>query len=286
MKTMPLILLLIGLPLSSLKLNGQSDTLNQKINGMKQGYWIVYGKDSPDKGYPLEGKIEEGRYLDDRKNGLWIKYHRDGVSPKLKGNYSNGRPNGAYVKIDENGIEREKGNYHNRMMTGEFEIRNEQNIVTQRKTFNKDGREEGKIEYFYDDGTPQMVMTKKDGVLTGEAITYWENGDVKKVVKYGSNGEVLSAEEKDMVNPAKGVKEDAGKGGPSGDKGVRKDGKPFERDGYNKIYNANDEIWMDGQFKSGKLWDGKLYKYDTDGILLKIEIWKEGKYHSDGQLDG
>jgi hypothetical protein len=41
---------------------------------------------------------------------------------------------------------------------------------------------------------------------------------------------------------------------------------------------------MDGQFKTGKLWDGKLYKYDSDGILLKIEIWKSGAYHSDGQL--
>ncbi len=28
----------------------------------------------------------------------------------------------------------------------------------------------------------------------------------------------------------------------------------------------------------------KAYKYDSDGILLKIEIWKRGKYHSDGQL--
>ena len=53
---------------------------------------------------------------------------------------------------------------------------------------------------------------------------------------------------------------------------------------YNKVYNDDDELWLDGKFKSGKLWDGKLYKYDSDGILLKIEIWKEGKYHSDGQL--
>jgi hypothetical protein len=41
---------------------------------------------------------------------------------------------------------------------------------------------------------------------------------------------------------------------------------------------------MDGQFKNSRLWDGKLYVYDSEGILLKIEIWKEGKYHSDGQL--
>ena len=41
---------------------------------------------------------------------------------------------------------------------------------------------------------------------------------------------------------------------------------------------------MDGIFKNSKLWEGKYYKYDDDGILLKYEIWKNGCYHSDGQL--
>ena len=285
MKTMPFLILLIGLPLFPLKLSGQSDTLNQKINGMKQGYWIVYGRDFPNKGYPDNGKIEEGPYLDDRKHGFWIKYFDDGASPRLKGNYRNGRPYGEFEKFHRNGVSAQKGNYQNKKMVGDFEIRNEDNVVTQRKTFNKDGKEDGKVEFFYDDGTRQMVVNKKDGVSTGEGVWYYPNGDVKKVVKYGENGEVLSTEEKDRVNPPKGEESNSGSGGPPGNKGIRKDGKPFERDGYNKLYNDNDEIWMDGKFKNGKFWEGKLYVYDSDGILLKIEVWKEGKYHSDGQLD-
>lgn len=282
MKTV-LLSLLITLPLLSHKLHGQ-DTLNQTIDGLKQGYWIIYGKDMPDKGYPFEGKIEEGPYVDSRKHGTWIKYFEDGVTPRLKGSYKNNRPNGAFIKYHTNGAEREVGTYTDRKMVGDFVIKNPDGIVTQRKTFNESGKEEGKVEYFYDDGTPQMVMTKKDGVTVGEAITYWPNGDVKKIIVYDESGEITKKEERDMVNPAKGEQEVAGKGGPSGDKGIIKDGKPFSRDGYNKLYNTNDEIWMDGEFKSGKLWNGKLYKYDSDGILLKIEVWKEGKYHSDGQL--
>ena len=283
MKALPVLFLLIGFTFQTSNSFGQSDTLNRTIDGMKQGYWIVYGKDDLSKGYPADGKIEEGRYVDNRKEGTWIKYHEDGVTPRLKGTYKNGRPNGPYIKIHPNGVESEKGTYTNKMMTGEFVITNEQGIVTQKKTFNTSGKEEGKVEMFYDDGTPQMIMTKKDGVTVGEAITYYPNGDVKKVVKYSTTGEVVSNEEKPMVNPPKG-EEKVGGGGPKGDGGILKDGSKFNRDGYNKLYNKNDEIWMDGEFKSGKLWEGKLYVYDSDGILLKIEMWKNGKYHSDGQL--
>lgn len=284
MKTMPLLLLLIALPLTSFKLYGQSDTLNQTISGLKQGYWVVYGKDKPDKGYPPEGKIEEGPYVDNRKEGRWIKYHVDGVTPRLKGVYKNGHPNGAFEKFHTTGGSSQKGTYGNKRMTGAFLITNEEGIVTQRKTFNPSGREEGKVEMFYDDGTPQMVMNKKNGVTTGDAITYYPNGDVKKVITYSDTGDIVTKVDKNRVNPPKGATEPAGGGGPRGDKGVIKDGSKFNRDGYNKLYNDDDEIWMDGQFKGSKFWAGKLFKYDSDGILLKIEIWKNGKYHSDGQL--
>lgn len=60
-------------------------------------------------------------------------------------------------------------------------------------------------------------------------------------------------------------------------------GVPFKPNGYNKIYNDNDEIWQDGEYKNGKLWNGKVYIYDSDGILLRILIYKEGIYEADGQ---
>ena len=78
------------------KLNRNDDKLNRKDDqGRKQGKWIYYGKDRPESGIPAEGKVEEGKYVDDRKEGIWIKYHNDGVTPKLKGEYENNRPKGA-----------------------------------------------------------------------------------------------------------------------------------------------------------------------------------------------
>jgi len=58
----------------------------------------------------------------------------------------------------------------------------------------------------------------------------------------------------------------------------------FIPSGYNTTYNENDEIWQDGNFKDGQLYDGKVYEYDRDGILQRIKVYKEGKYHSEGQL--
>lgn len=42
--------------------------------GIKQGYWVLYGSDDPAKGYPADCKIEEGNYKDGQKDGEWIYY--------------------------------------------------------------------------------------------------------------------------------------------------------------------------------------------------------------------
>ncbi|MBI3239539.1 MAG: hypothetical protein HYZ43_11990 [Flavobacteriia bacterium] len=55
-----------------------ADGINICPQKTKEGYWIYYGKDRPETDIPAEGKVEEGNYTDGRKEGTWIKYHRDG----------------------------------------------------------------------------------------------------------------------------------------------------------------------------------------------------------------
>jgi antitoxin component YwqK of YwqJK toxin-antitoxin module len=50
------------------------------------------------------------------------------------------------------------------------------------------------------------------------------------------------------------------------------------------VYNENDEIWLDGNFRNGNLWDGKVFSYGEDGLLRKVKIFKEGKFHSYSQF--
>jgi len=252
--------------------------------GLKQGYFIIYGRDVPEKTeYPLDGKVEEGAYKDDRKTGEWIVYHTDGLTPRLKGSYKDGRPSGPYTKFDQSGAKKEEGTYQNGKQLGAFTTYHPNGIVAQQKTFNAEGKTDGPVRFYYDNGQEQFEFTTVNGVPTNEATRYWEDGSVKEIITYSATGEVVATKIVN-ANPATASVATKGSGGPSGSGGVMRDGKKFEADGYNKVYNKAEELWMDGQFKTGKLWEGKLYKYDTDGILLKIEIWKNGAYHSDGQL--
>ncbi len=248
--------------------------------GRKQGHWIIFGKDRPEKGYPAEGKIEEGPYKDDRKNGQWIKYHKDGMTKKLVGEYVNGRPKGAFVKYFQDGTLKEEGTYVNGKHKGPLKRYHENGQVKQEKNFNDLGKEEGRQVIYYPNGQIQYEYTAKNGVKNGKAVRYTEDGKVKEETTYGPDGKVVEQKKYEVQET---VKVEEGSGVSGAEKGDTK-GIKFERNGYNKVYNSDDELWMDGKFKNGKLWDGKLYKYDSDGILLKIEIWKNGKYHSDGQL--
>jgi antitoxin component YwqK of YwqJK toxin-antitoxin module len=61
-------------------------------------------------------------------------------------------------------------------------------------------------------------------------------------------------------------------------------GLKFLPNGRNKLYTITGEIWMDGEFKKGQLMDGKVFLYDSDGVLLKVRVYKNGAYERDGLL--
>lgn len=264
----------------------QDDKINKKdAQGKKQGRWIYYGKDRPEEGYPSTGKIEEGPYVDDRKEGMWIKYHNDGVTPRLKGEYVNNRPQGQYVKIYPNGKVKERGTFERNQYQDSLVRYHENGVKEYEANYNADGKEQGSVKYYYANGQLEFEYTANNGKPAGKAVRYYENGDVKEIIYYGADGSVEKSEQKEMVHPQVKVvepnksKEAAPKISNPLTKGVK-----FQPNGYNKVYNDNDEIWQDGTFKNGQLWEGKVYEYDKDGILLKVKIFKNGVYHSDGQL--
>jgi len=271
---------------SNVLANDQDDKLNKvDTEGKKQGKWIYYGKDRPEEGYPANGKIEEGPYKDDRKEGLWIKYHNDGITPRLKGDYINNRSQGSYVKFHPNGKVKEKGSFDRNQYRDSLVRYNENGKVEYQAEYNIEGKEQGKVKYFYANGQVEFEYSAQNGDPVGKAVRYYENGDVKEIIQYAADGSVAKSEQKEMVNPSVKVID------PSASKEVapkiatpKTKGIPFLPNGYNKVYNSNDEIWLDGVFKNNNLWEGKVYEYDKDGILLKVKVFKAGVYHSDGQL--
>jgi antitoxin component YwqK of YwqJK toxin-antitoxin module len=271
----------------------QSDTLNRiDTNGLRQDYWIVYGKDVPEKGYPPDGKVEEGAYLDNKKTGAWKMYHTDGSTIRTTAIFTNGRPEGMYHKYDPGGTLIETGCYKNGKQIGEFRAYHPSGCLAMQKFYNAEGKEEGPGVIYYDKcdttnpvdpiGQVQIRYQKINGVLAGESTWYYQSGCKMAIDQYNSAGELT-----DRQN----FNDDCRDSLLTGSEKFYPIYVPWPPeppqttpDGYHTLYNSCKSVAMQGQFKGGKLWEGKLFKYDSDCIVIKVEIWKEGKYYADGEF--
>lgn len=262
--------------------SSQSDTLNRTDdNGVMYAYWIYYGKDQPQSGYCANCPIEAGYIKDNHKHGLWTKFYKDSGQVKLSGYYVNNRPNGSYQKYYPNGVLKEKGTYIKHKYNGLLERYHESGCRWYTGYYNDSGKEDSLTVYYYDycdtsissSGQLDFMCTYDNGTPVDTAYRYYLNGDVKERIVYGSKGTVRKSKMYLRVNDAFEVEIEpdlpVDRGGCGG---------KFKPDGYNKVYNENDEIWQEGEFKNGALWNGNVYTYDNDGILLKIKIFRKGVY--------
>ena len=264
-----------------------NDTINQTVDNKKQGYWIIIGnmRNLPD--YNPSDTIEEGFFKNNRKVGMWKKYYPSGAL-KSEITYINGRASGAFSTYYPNGQLEENGNWKGRVYTGNFERYYEDGTIAQKKTFNEKGKTEGVVEYYHTNGKLELSFTTNNGKEAGKASRYWPNGDLKETIIFDEKGEGTSSGEITRVNPEVKLKDkndDAKEIKVQGEtnKGAEKDTEGVKiKDGYHKTYNDNKDILMDGEFKDGKLLDGKHYIYDENGLLEKIEIYKIGKYVGNG----
>ena len=267
----------------------QSGTLNQRDSlGRKQGHWIFYGKDQPQKGYPAEGKISEGTYLNDRKNGEWIMYYKDGVTPKIKGRFKNNRPSGSYERFDTDGRLKEKGtfnkNRHKTKTTSYWENGN----ISREFDYNENGKLHGKAKAFFETGELELEITYANGVVIDTVKRYYSDGGLRELAVFDSTGVEIESFIKPQVirdstgkeiyriiEPPAVVKQVSRKPPP-------KTPEPCPQKG--QVWDEYEQFLYEGEFKNCSLWNGKYYIYDKDGLLLKVEIYKNGKYFSDGQL--
>lgn len=285
MKTI-LIFAILHMALFAIANSGGDEIPTSQVNttdeqGRKQGKWIYFGKDQPEKGYPNDGKIAEGTYKNDRKNGKWIIYYKDGVTPKIIGEFVNNRPNGSFQKFYPNGNLKEEATFEGQRYIDTLKRYSVDGVLTYQAKYNEAGLETGEVKYFYDNGSPEFFYTAENGAPTGEATRFWNNGDIKENIIFNKEGEwKTSSGVIPQTNPLLEEDKSALKKAPK----YNVDQGSYKSNGYNIIYNKSKEIWMEGEFKNETLWDGRLYIYDNDGLLLKVEVYKEGRYHSDSQL--
>ncbi|MDG2153554.1 MAG: hypothetical protein P8K10_06430 [Crocinitomicaceae bacterium] len=253
-------------------------------NGKKTGKWIFKGKDHPRSGHASNTKVEEGNFIQGRKEGMWIKYHRDGRTIRVKGHYANNRPSGFYIRYHKNAKKFEEANFIQDKYKGVYNRYYTNGKPAYSGNYNNKGEESGLIKYYFKNGKVQMEYMAKNGKPFGKIKNYYRNGSLKSEIILDGAGKKKSAINYDpSIEKPVQVIEKKTVGAPVVNN-PNTHGVSFEFFGYNKVYNSNDEIWMDGIFKNGKLWDGKLYIYDEDGIIQKVKVFKKGVYHSDGQL--
>ena len=268
----------------------QSDTLNQKDSlGRKQGHWVFYGKDQPQKGYPAEGKISEGDYLNDRKNGEWIMYYKDGVTPKIKGTFINNRPTGSYQTYNRDGILKEKGTFENMRNSGKTTSYWPNGNLREILFYNEHGKLHGDLKFYYETGELEAEITFINGVMTDTVKRYYSDGGLKELAIFDSTGAKIDSFIKpQIIQDSTGnelyriVEPNNASRVPR--QPISKPIVPCPQQQESKIYNEDKYLLYEGYFKNCRLWDGRHYIYDDDGLLLKVKVYKEGKYHSDGQL--
>ena len=266
------------------------DTINViDYSGMKQGRWVIWGKTKPNTCYQPTSKVEEGKYEANKKTGIWKEFFCNG-NMKNKITFQNGRPDGYAIMYHDNGKISEEGIWKINKWVGNYKLYYDNGQVQQEFNFTPAGKREGAQKYYYENGQVMIEGSWAQGKETGVIKEYHENGDIKAEKNY-NNGEVDVASIK-TYEPKKPIEKtqvvDNSKKVLVKKEETLQDPKqkgPTVLNGYFILYNKGKQKTKDGTFKDNRLMEGKNYIYDENGILTRIEIYKNGAYVGDAQID-
>lgn len=257
------------------------DTINRTdASNLKQGYWKVYNKIKKLPGYEDDQLVEEGSYVDNKKEGVWKTYYNNG---KLKSEitYKNNIANGFARFYYKNGNVSEEGNWVNNKWDGKYKYYYENGQISYDWNF-VNGKREGVQKYYHENGQINYEGEWAGGMESGMLKEWNENGQlvaekffnkgkidttvskyykVDPVVKKSDTQEVTTEQKPIEVEPPKQPVE----------VGL------FTGNGFHKLYNARKQVTKEGNFSNGYLIDGKEYIYGDDARLLRTNIYKNGK---------
>lgn len=255
--------------------------------GRRQGYWKILGAMSIEEGYKDNQIIEEGRYYNNKRQGLWKKYYpTGGLRSEIM--YRENHPYGQYKTYYPNGNTEEEGFWKANKNTGQYKRYHENGKPAQNFFFNDYGKRNGVQEYFYPNGTLQLSVEIENGVAHGAYKSYYPDGKLK-LEKRITNGEVEKGSVKEYP-PAQEFKDLAAMPKlPKTERTPALTDRPnleeFKETGFNTLYNRNKQISQVGEFIQGRLYDGKWYKYDKNGLLRRVEVYKKGRFIGYGIIE-
>lgn len=282
-----LVLLLFIAGIGNLQAQTEPAALNRKdSDNLKQGKWVITGEMRKDTAYAASDVIEEGEYENGRKIGLWVRYYPNGnIQSKI--NYVNGRPKGMYELYYDNGQVEEQGNWNRNKNTGDFKRFYDNGEMMQHFQFGDDGKRNGEQLYFYSNGEVEVRVDVVGGKENGSLKRYFPNGELKSemnvemgVADKNTYVEYKAKKEVKEIDNIQRIEKKVAK--------VEK-AKPnigtVDPDGYNKLYTRSLLLKWDGIYHHGKPWNGKKFIYDENGMLTRIEVYKNGMYIGNGVIE-
>ncbi len=256
--------------------------------GQRQGYWIVKGEMLSDNAYKPSDKVEEGTYKDNRKEGLWKKYWPGG-NVRNEINYKSGKPEGEYKLFYANGQLEEHGIWKNNKNTGEFKRYYGNGNPQQHFVFAETGKRNGMQKYFHENGKVALEVGIVNGAESGSSKRYNPDGTLAEEKTF-ENGVLKQG----TIKKHKDIKKSSTVKADPYDKKIGKEivvtedktnkAQIFKPNGFNTLYDKNGNVTQTGEFVEGRMHDGKWYRYNADGLMIRIEIYKGGKYIGTGVL--
>ena len=263
-----------------------ADTVNVvDESGKKQGFWKVTAPIADKPGYANGALIEEGRYKNSRRMGTWRRYWPNGnLMSEIA--YEMGRPRGEYRTYYPSGKVEENGSWDLDRNTGKFQRYHPNGKLAQDFVFNESGVRNGEQKYYHENGQLAVSVNVSEGKEDGTLKRYTTGGELQQVAVF-NDGELNEAKSKYIksVPKAEEVAVDVkAPVTPVVTKEETTNAITFRENGYNTLYDRQLRISQQGEFRQGRLSDGKRYSYDHNGILVRIQVFKGGRYAGDAVI--
>ena len=134
--------------------------------------------------------IEEGQSFNGLKHGSWVTFDENGLITGTV-TFHKGVRQGASIEIDNQGYIAAYANYANNKLSGAYRVYNRRRLVEERNYI--EGKLEGELRKFYQDGTLMEESIYQNGVLNGIAKWYDTEGNLSIAYEY-ENGKLVNQE--------------------------------------------------------------------------------------------
>ncbi len=254
-----LLFCLLNLSLKSQISGDKTDTVNLlDINNKRHAYWVIRDKNN-------RYKLEEGRYISGKKEGIWKKYYSNGqIMSEVT--YLKNFPVGTAKVYYSNGNICEIGNWNKNKWINNYQFFHENGKIAFDWKYSETGKRQGIQRYYHENGNLQIEGEWTNGQKNGYIKQFDKNGELIYQANY-ANGKVNKKSIKKYKQKLKVT-----------DTIVKQidTNMLFDGNGYHKLYNIKQKIEREGFFEKGKLLEGKRFFYDSNDELIKTEVYSNG----------